>query len=129
MANSNPSKPFTKGDPRINRKGRPKSFDGVRELAQAIANEQAMVNKQPFVIDGHIATVIEAILRQWATSNKPQLQQAFVAYAYGIPPQRSEHTGADGGALKLEVEYVNNPYPTTPVSPRASRDTQKAKED
>ncbi len=30
---------FTKGDPRINRNGRPKSFDALRALAQEIAHE------------------------------------------------------------------------------------------
>jgi len=30
---------FTKGDPRINRNGRPKSFDGLRTLARQIALE------------------------------------------------------------------------------------------
>ena len=101
MANANPSKPFTKGDPRINRKGRPKSFDGVRELAQAIGNEQAMSKGSPYVIDGHVATVIEAILRSWVTSNKPQLQQAFVAYAYGVPPQRGELSGPNNGPIEM----------------------------
>lgn len=32
---------FVKSDPRINRKGRPKSFDGLRALAQEIAHEVA----------------------------------------------------------------------------------------
>jgi len=34
-------KGFVKGDPRINRKGRPRSFDAFRELAQAISHEEA----------------------------------------------------------------------------------------
>ena len=32
--------PFFPGDPRINRKGRPKTTDVVRKLAQAIAYEE-----------------------------------------------------------------------------------------
>ena len=90
-------KPFQKGDKRINRKGRPKSFDKLRELAQQIAFETA----------GDY-TRIELILRSWSLSKDPRLQMAFVEYAYGKPPQRQEVTGAEGGAVKhvLEVVYI-----------------------
>ena len=81
-------KGFTKGDPRINRKGRPKSFDALRELAQTIAHEAALTAGQPLVIDGHIVTVAEAILRQWAQSKNPQLQQRFIEVAFGKVPDK-----------------------------------------
>lgn len=42
--------------------------------------------------------------------------------------ERQEHSGPDGGALKIEFEYVNSPYPTTPVPSGASRDTQEPEE-
>jgi hypothetical protein len=74
---------FAKGDPRINRKGRPRSFDAFRELAQQIAHEVAQKAGEPLVIEGHIVTVSEAILRQWSQSKDPRLQQAFINYAYG----------------------------------------------
>ena len=96
-----------KGDPRINRKGRPKHFDALRELAQQIAHETPKDKEgQPLVIDGHIATVTEAILRQWATSKNPQLQKAFIEYAYGKVPDRQELTGADGDVIR--VSLINN---------------------
>jgi hypothetical protein len=57
--NTATGKPFTKGDPRINRKGRPKSFDALRVLAQEIAHEPITV------VNGHRATVAEMILRKW----------------------------------------------------------------
>ena len=74
---------FVKGDPRINRKGRPKTFNGLRELAQAIANETAVENGEPIVINGQTITIIERILRSWANSNTPVLQKSFVEIAYG----------------------------------------------
>jgi hypothetical protein len=88
MANSNTVpkqlKPFTKGDPRINRKGRPKTFDALRELAQMIAHERSGV----VIKDGHELTVAEAIIRQWAQSKNPILQQKFIEIAYGKVPQQ-----------------------------------------
>jgi hypothetical protein len=96
MANPNPSKPFTKGDPRINRKGRPKSFDGLRELAQLIGHEAVSVGDKKL-------TVTEAILRQWAQSKNPILQRAFIEIAFGKVPDRTELTGADGKPLKIKV--------------------------
>jgi len=90
--NTERGKPFTKGDPRINRKGRPKSFDALRELAQQIAHEGAQQAGQPIVINGHTVTVAEAILRQWATSKNPQLQRAFVEVAFGKVPDKIDIT-------------------------------------
>lgn len=76
-------KGFVAGDPRINRKGRPRSFDALRELAQQIAHEPTQI-----VVDGHKVTVAEAILRQWAQSKNPQLQRAFIEVAFGKVPDK-----------------------------------------
>jgi len=78
---------FKKGDARINRKGRPKSFDALRELALQIAHECAIDKTgKPLVISGHKVTVAEAILRTWAKSNNPKLQQNFIEVAFGKVP-------------------------------------------
>ena len=99
---------FVKGDPRVNRKGRPKNIDGVTALAKEIAHELALTKDgDPIVRGGSKVTVIEAVLRQWAQSPDFRKQQAFVAYAYGKVPDKIEHTGEDGKAIKLVVEYVN----------------------
>ena len=87
--------PFVKGDPRINRKGRPKKFDDLRKLSQQIANEVATYgqndkfgNKKgdPIVINGHKVTIAEGILRTWSLSKDARLQMRFVEVAYGKVP-------------------------------------------
>ena len=104
-------KPFVKGDPRINRKGRPKSFDALRSLAQEIAHEAAKQSKEqgggPVVIDGHVVTVTEAIMRQWAMSKDPRLQQKFIEVAYGQVPSVTRLEGQDGGPMVIKVVYEN----------------------
>jgi hypothetical protein len=75
-------KPFTKGDPRINRKGRPKSFDELRELARQIAQEPHPSD----LAKAHGWTRIEVLLRDWVSSGNKQKQQAFVETAYGKVP-------------------------------------------
>ena len=75
---------FIKGDPRINRSGRPKSFDELRKLAQGIAKEPVTTSR------GARITLAEAILRSWAESKEPILQKAFMEYAFGKVPDKLE---------------------------------------
>src|SRR5260370_17109261 len=63
---------FVPGDKRINRKGRPRSFDEIRKLAQKILSETVTTR------DGETLTGAEALLRSWATSREPALQLALI---------------------------------------------------
>jgi len=86
---------FTKGDKRINRKGRPKTFDALRALAQTIAHED--------ISDG--MTVTEAILRKWAGSKDPRLQLQFMEVAFGKVPNPVEIGGKDGNDITVRILY------------------------
>jgi hypothetical protein len=107
MANPNPSHRFTKGDPRIWRGGRPKSFPALQELAQQIAHETAKQQKDgvalTVIIDGHSVTVAEMILRQWAQSKNSALQQKFMEVAFGKAPQAVVVSGPDDGPIPVNV--------------------------
>jgi hypothetical protein len=90
---------FKKGDKRINRKGRPKSFDALRELAKQIANEPTDAG----------FTRIELIMRSWSLSKDPRLQIAFMEYAYGKVPNVQELTGKDGAPVEIKMIEVALP--------------------
>lgn len=106
MANEQNLKPFKKGDdPRRNRKGRPRDFDALRALAKQIASEQATVNGKPVVIDDHIATNIEMVLRSLMSDKKQAYR--FIEYAFGKVPDQVEVSGKDGGPV-IKVTLVQN---------------------
>lgn len=111
MSNPNPS-PATRlkpGDPRINRKGRPKSFDAFRELAQQIAHEEAQSRDAttgelvPVVIAGRKVTTAELVLRKWFQSKDARLQMHVMEVAFGKVPQTLEVGGPDGGPIVIEI--------------------------
>ena len=90
-----PGKPFTKGDARINRKGRPRTFDALRELARQIAHEPVKTKDgQPVVVDGRGVTTAEMILRMWAGSPDFRKQQGFMEIAFGKVPNPIDITSA-----------------------------------
>ena len=76
-------KGFKKGDPRINRKGRPKSFDQLRALAQMIANEPGATDP-----DGKQHTNAEMALRKLLKEETVK----FLEISYGKVPQAVDVT-------------------------------------
>ena len=113
MANEQNLKPFKKNDPRINRKGRPKSFKGLRELARLIADEKAKSGNNTLVIDGHSITVVEAILRSWAMGKDKRKQQAFIEIAYGKVPDEVKTSGDVEITIKYADEVKRDSSETT----------------
>ena len=77
-------RPFVKGDKRINRKGRPKTYDELRRTADMIASELV---PGP---DGKMISRGELLLRNWIKSKNPLLQRAFVEYWVGKVPDKLE---------------------------------------
>ena len=95
-------KGFVKGDPRINRKGRPRTFDQLRRLAISILSEPAKgEDGQPIVIDGHIATNVEIVLR--TAMRSPRFAQLLLEVAYGKVPDRLEVSGRDGAPIEVRA--------------------------
>lgn len=81
---------FKKGDPRINRDGRPKDSVSLSGLFRRIGHEVATKKDGTPLLgpDKKPMTVIEAIARQWAQN--PRQQGDFVDRAYGKVPQGAE---------------------------------------
>jgi hypothetical protein len=110
-------KGFVKGfDPKRNLKGRPRSFDQARALAQQIVHQQ---------LGESGLTVIEAIFRQWAKS--PSHQRDLIEYAFGKVPDKLETTGLENKTaitlyfdhergLTSDAENSKNPRVSSKVS-------------
>jgi hypothetical protein len=93
---------FVPGDPRINRKGRPKSFDQLRSLAISLANEPIKDREgNPIILDGHVVTAVEAVLRDMMRDKKQRKE--FLEIAFGKVPENIDITS--GGEKIIRVIY------------------------
>ena len=104
-------KPFAKGaDPRRNTKGAPRTFDAYRELVQEellkIATTQG---GQPVLLNGEQVSNLRAIIAAMIHSKNPRERQYILEVAFGKVPDRTELTGADGGAVTVRfVDEATN---------------------
>jgi PBSX family phage terminase large subunit len=104
---------FKKGDPRINRLGRPKSFAQWRKLAQSIAQEPAKDNDGNFIVEnGKKLTIGEMILRKQAYSSNPLMVKEFSKAAFGITPiAPAEEDVAKGSPLvNLPIDIIADDF-------------------
>jgi hypothetical protein len=98
MANPKSLVPFVKGDPRINRKGKPKTFKQLRELFISISQEP--------VKDGAAITRIEAMVRDMLKSDNPSDRALSLKYGWGNVPDEIE--SKSDSKIELVVKYANS---------------------
>ena len=129
-------KPFVKGDPRINRKGRPANFDAWRALLVTIADEAAVQRSkdgaikklvliqiplmqkgqpvfdelgEPVFID-HYATNAEMMARQMMS--EPKHRREFIEGAFGKVPDQVDITSAGKRVKNVTViEIIKSEAP------------------
>ena len=114
MANTQNLKPFQKGDPRINRRGRPRKSDLIAELAKSLL-EEPVENGQ----DNQTITR-PRIYPEWLESGSFQKKLAVIQYAYGKIPLESDSEDRDvqivvnwGNSVDAYEEYL--PSTTTTI--------------
>lgn len=96
---------FIKGDKRINRHGRPRSFDALRKLAIRIAGENVPESE---------VTRVEAMLRVMSSSRNPADRALFLAYAFGKPKEQVELSGQT--ITKVLIEYADGDDQTAEIA-------------
>ena len=97
-----PGKPFTKADPRINRLGRPKSFDEARKAAVAMFDQKVVVEMTSGPLAGKKVAMsrFEMLMMDWITSRNFQKQAKAIEVAYG--------KGADNVLMNIDLNTLTN---------------------
>lgn len=92
-------KPFEKGDKRINRKGRPKTHDKLRELIQKLAWEESETKPE--------WTRLELLLRAMLTSKSATDRENILRHGWGDVPKELIISGKDvDAAIRTELDRV-----------------------
>ena len=100
-------KPFKKGDPRINRNGRPKSFDALRKLAQQLSSEVAKDRDgNELIRDGHKVTIAEMVLFQMMSDKKQRKE--FLEIAFGKVPSEIMLGNKDGKSFMVDWDAADD---------------------
>lgn len=88
---------FRKGDKRINRNGRPRSFDKLQALTVEMFNRPALDNNgNPVLIEDRPASVIEVVMWRMIHSKNMKEVQYAIEIAFGKVPDE----------LKLQLTKV-----------------------
>jgi len=108
MANIASLKPFKKGDPRINRKGRP---EGCKSLTTLVREALAKIATSKDGEDiSYEKLLVKRILNKAIEHGDNRMIELVWSYMDGKPRQALEHTGKDGGDIIIRVtNYGSKP--------------------
>ncbi len=100
-------------DPRRNLKGRPKSFDQLREVAQEIAHRDIKGK------NGQSITIAEAVLLKLASADDAPSLRTFLEFSFGKVPDKLDMTTEH--KTKLFLNYAHESDRGSDSSDRTAR--------
>lgn len=101
------AKPFKKGDPRINRKGRPKQLPELKALLDEVLGEEQ-----------NGITAAKAImmrLRTEAAKGNMRAIEIMLAYAYGRPKQQIDIDSTGQVQMDVTVKITSDDLQSDPI--------------